>query len=269
MIRINQTTQWQPQFTGLGLPPALTNSVQQAFSLIYSLRDAVSQQGGLADLVDYGTHAERTATAPASVPNGTFWSETDRGNVIYQARVPPAVQNAAWVYIIGTYSDVAANRPTDLGANDQGFTFYATDTKVSSTWNGTAWSAGGGGGGTANFQFTVSTGAHLLTTTATAIPGCQLTLNNAGHYWIVGAYDFTIASGDAGFSLVGELTAGGVTQAQSATFAGGTHALVTQQWFYDATATGVVVAMTALKTGGTGASTTSGSSTLAAMWIGA
>jgi hypothetical protein len=267
---INQTVQWQPQLVGLGLPPALTNGIQQAYSLIYSLRDAISQQGGLADLVEYGTHKERTRTPPTSVPSGTFYSEIDRGNVIYQARIPPGIDQPAWVYIIGTYSDVAANRPTDLGANDQGFIFYATDTGVSSTWNGTAWSAGGGGvGGTANFQFTVSSGAHTLTTTATVIPGCQLTLANAGHYWIVGAYDFTIASGDAGFSLVGQLTAGGVTQAQSATFAGGTRALVTQQWLYLAAATGVVVAMTALKTGGTGASTTSGSSTLAAMWIGA
>lgn len=85
-----------------------------------------------------GTHAQRL-THPARinssallVPNGSIFYESDR-KVFYYAL------NGAWIYLAGTMFAAAASRPADLGANDAGFQFWATDTTTFSLWTGSAW----------------------------------------------------------------------------------------------------------------------------------
>lgn len=78
------------------------------------------------------THANRLAHFPAgSYPTGTLFFETDR-TVIY------IVQAGAWVWWSGAMADVLANQPTDLGADDVGFPFQATDYKHLFRWGGAA-----------------------------------------------------------------------------------------------------------------------------------
>ena len=86
----------------------------------------------------YGTHAERLAAVPvADLVAGMLWTETDRGDVVYQN------QGGTWVYLagemFGTLSPDA--RPGDLGPSaDVGFLFR-TDTSPARTfiWSGAAW----------------------------------------------------------------------------------------------------------------------------------
>lgn len=85
-----------------------------------------------------GTHSARL-TKPARiqssaqlVPNGSPWYESDRG-VWY------AALNGVWRFLSGTMFAVAAQLPNDLGVNDAGFQFYATDSNVFSLWTGSAW----------------------------------------------------------------------------------------------------------------------------------
>lgn len=79
------------------------------------------------------THANRLANYPAAnYPSATEFFESDR-HVFY-------IDNGtAWLYQSGVMLAPAANRPIDLGANDTGFAFIATDTGLISTWNGIAW----------------------------------------------------------------------------------------------------------------------------------
>jgi len=84
-----------------------------------------------------GLHGDRPV--PDNMPDGAIYVESDRG-VIYQ------LQSGDWVYVAGImYGTISPDqRPTDLGANDGGFAFTATDTLASDTgrtfaWSGTAW----------------------------------------------------------------------------------------------------------------------------------
>jgi hypothetical protein len=72
--------------------------------------------------IRYGTHAQRLASDVTVMVSGMFWTETDRGNVIYE------LQGGVWLFITGTMWStlVPDNRPTDLGVNDDGFTYLAT-----------------------------------------------------------------------------------------------------------------------------------------------
>jgi hypothetical protein len=97
----------------------------------------------------FGTHAQRLATTeaggldidPANYLQGALYTETDRG-AIYQDRIALSANGktqATWVYAAGQMVDLFANRPADLGANDAGFSFRASDTTISYRWSGTAW----------------------------------------------------------------------------------------------------------------------------------
>jgi hypothetical protein len=97
--------------------------------------------------VTLGTHAQRTdlkATgylAALGVAAGSLFIETDRGNVIYQSvysypKNAPAT--ALWQFITGTMVGAQIARPTDLGVNDVGFRYSATDA-LDYYWNGFAW----------------------------------------------------------------------------------------------------------------------------------
>jgi len=85
--------------------------------------------------VTYGTHASRPAPGD-DAPARTLYIETDRGNVIYEN------QAGAWHYSAGVMTDVLANRPSDLGANDVGFIFTDTNFEgIQYRWTGSAWLA--------------------------------------------------------------------------------------------------------------------------------
>lgn len=95
--------------------------------------------------ISQGTHAERLATNPGSIPDGAFFIEKDRG-AIYQSRFVGAAQ--AWVLVAGFMTGLLGARPRDLGTNDVGFFYSATDA-LDYRWNGVAWAtldtARGGG----------------------------------------------------------------------------------------------------------------------------
>ena len=76
------------------------DSISKGQSAIEDLSDeidALSAAG--AQLIQSGTHAARLAIAPASLPMGSLWMETDRTNVVYQ--VQQIAGAPAWVYVAG------------------------------------------------------------------------------------------------------------------------------------------------------------------------
>jgi hypothetical protein len=99
--------------------------------------DAIAALGAeLSGLIRKGTHAERLAAAPDPIDG--LWLETDRGNVVYQAQVVAGI--AVWVYLTGTMRGLLAGRPADLGPNDAGFLYSATDA-LDYRWSGAVWEA--------------------------------------------------------------------------------------------------------------------------------
>lgn len=87
------------------------------------------------------THANRSGYTPANFPIGALYNESDRYSLYRNS-------GSAWVLVIAWYATAIASRPADLGANDVGFQFYATDTLVGYYWTGAAWVAIGSGGST-------------------------------------------------------------------------------------------------------------------------
>ncbi len=100
----------QPEYAGM--PPASTPA-----SPVWLLSDL---------------HANKAKYPAGSYAAETAFFETDRV-VLYRS------SGVDWVYAAGTYIDVAANRPADLGANDVNFQFLASDTLEQSYWDGAAW----------------------------------------------------------------------------------------------------------------------------------
>ena len=78
------------------------------------------------------THANRAQISAANYMNGSLYFESDRG-VVYIA------VNGVWHYFVGTYYDLQANLPTDLGVNDESFLFYVNDYAHLLIWTGQAW----------------------------------------------------------------------------------------------------------------------------------
>jgi hypothetical protein len=85
-----------------------------------------------------GTHQQRLALTAAQQPEGTTFTETDRGNVVYQV-ISSGANQRDWKPIAGIYRDTLANKPTDLGSNDTGFKFWATNYYRLFRWTGSAW----------------------------------------------------------------------------------------------------------------------------------
>jgi hypothetical protein len=83
-----------------------------------------------------GTHAERLTAPAGAYPVGTRFWETDRTSMYLVQIVASA---AVWRWIGGRMFDTYANRPTDLGMNDAGFLFHATDYSHTLMWGGAAW----------------------------------------------------------------------------------------------------------------------------------
>lgn len=107
------------------------NGVIYRFDGISTIPGSWKQLGAVAVTIR-DTHAARAGYAAASYASGTLYYETDR-TVFYESN------GANWIYATGRYVDVIANRPADLGANDTGFQFFATDTAEYFRWTGAAW----------------------------------------------------------------------------------------------------------------------------------
>lgn len=126
-----------------GVPLELLTAINARLRLITALQPvgARAQKAGPAGAVPArtsasGTHAVRLATLTTAFALEAFYQESDRG-VLYQLRA--LVTGRAWVYVSGEMRDTFANRPADLGANDAGFPFTATDTGWRYLWDGSAW----------------------------------------------------------------------------------------------------------------------------------
>lgn len=77
--------------------------------------------------------AWKARESASTVPSGAFYTVTDRGAVLYQAR------GGAWHYLSGVWRALFVNLPFDLGANDAGFTFNDETYGHTFVWNGAGW----------------------------------------------------------------------------------------------------------------------------------
>ena len=226
------------------------------------LEDLEALTAELAVTIRYGTHAARTAAAPE--PEGGLWSETDRGNVLYQAR--SVAGSPAWAYVAGTMTGTLSpdQRPTDLGADDTGFRFESTGAIRQFRWDGAAWvdlTAGG------EYLYTVGIGAPTITTTPTAVAGLSLTLARPGTYALRMIVDLAVNGTDG--VLLCEFYVNSSPLGVYAILGGptGTRGTVAGENLYNASA-GDVIDVYAFKTGGSGVSALfATSASLSATWI--
>lgn len=137
-----QTEQLQGELARLARTPPVPTlaSIRQALSATGSTPLNIFQLvggGATTGVLDVGTHAQRLARNPSSVPTGMLFYETDR-RAIYLAYGTPQVWN--WIHNapLGGLLD-PDQKPTDLGVLDIGFHFYATDFNRSYAWTGAAW----------------------------------------------------------------------------------------------------------------------------------
>ena len=117
------TTVSTTRSTTTGLTPV------QETALVAEVKQSLG--GGVAT---YGLHAYRPGSS--AVISGSLYGETDR-TVVYQSRL--IFTTPTWIYVVGCMVSTFANLPTDLGTNDTGFLFYATDRTQLYCWNGAAW----------------------------------------------------------------------------------------------------------------------------------
>lgn len=88
--------------------------------------------------VIFDTHANRLAKYPAAtqVP-GQFYFEVDR-IALYAIQVSLAGQQS-WALLAAAMAGSAAGKPGDLGAQEEGFLFFAQDQSVVYYWSGSVW----------------------------------------------------------------------------------------------------------------------------------
>jgi len=210
----------------------------------------------------YGTHASRPA-ADSLTPPRTFYTETDRGNVLYQQ------QANAWHFVSGAMSGTLSpdQRPTDLGANDTGFEFRGTDQQKQYVWSGSAWIDITGAA--ANQALIAYSSADLTITGASQdLPGSSITLPTAGKWLITGCFTVTVATGDFGFTIGCHWNANGSGTGPTAFLQASTATTtsISRQWMFTAAA-GNFVRLMAFKTGGSGASVAAANSSISALWV--
>lgn len=211
----------------------------------------------------FDSHANRTAATVANLINGMLWVETDRSEVIYQ------LQGSAWHFLSGTMwgTIVPDGRPTDLGANDAGFSYRGTDQVKQYIWSGTVWVDVTPQANTA--QTALSTAALTLTTTPQNVPGASLSLSKAGTYLINGVfYLFLQGAGDANSGLLGNLSISQTNSAVLFSATAGIAATITQSWLVPISTVPTTVSLTAWKTGGSGSSVANNPHTcITALWV--
>lgn len=125
------------------LPRQLTDAVQQAFQVTYSVRDQTTANADAINHMNmYGTMQQRLDTAPTAVPDGALWYVTDYPNAVYQNRMDPKINQLAWFYATGVVwqenTKWANAVGFTLGANDTGY-MIATGGGYLLVWNGAAY----------------------------------------------------------------------------------------------------------------------------------
>jgi hypothetical protein len=122
------------------------------------------------------THANRATTSASANPTALYF-ESDRGNACYES------QGGAWILVGGEYVAAFSSRPTDLGPNDAGFRFAASDTFVRYQWNGSAWVQING----TDWQ------SALRTTSNTGLPatgaGVEISWAAGGPFGVISSYN--------------------------------------------------------------------------------
>ena len=241
------------------------------------------------------THARRIDPngdyKPGSFSLYKIFHETDR-NVFYRVQLVSSLYT--WVYMSGIMADLLANRPTDLGANDAGFQFRATD-ENEYRWDGSTWKDAqgmpgpkgdkgdqgdpglqgdpgkqgdpgpkgnpgpGATAGSRDAQYAEASGNLTVPlTTPGDIPGATLTLALAGTYRIIGTFAFQVAANDLGAPIRGQLNADGALigtpLAEEIFNTVGDKRTSMMQWNYTAAAPGKIVKLQTVKPAGTGAS---------------
>lgn len=109
-----------------------------------------------------------------------------------------------------------------------------------------------------------ATGSLTLTTTAQPVPGCSVTLAQAGVWLVLAVFDFVCAN-EQNNNLYGAVTGSSRvavcdTSSQTGEYTIGQNAIITGS-------VGQVIQMSAYKAGGTGNSSVSTHSSLTALWI--
>jgi hypothetical protein len=118
---------------GQSLPPAVVQAIRKAYDYL----SQVSAQSSLSAVVIEDIHANRATLHPAAAQQlGSFYIETDRSEALYV--VQQVVQVNQWVLVVGMMQGLLAARPSDLGTNDTGFLYRATNA-LDYRWSGSAW----------------------------------------------------------------------------------------------------------------------------------
>jgi len=146
------------------------------------------------------THANRLANYPAAnYPVGTRFFETNSSQTDREVEYIIQVVSGSnqWVYLSGVYTNIFANRPSGLGTNDAGFTFFSSDYTVTERWSGTAWQYVSGT--TRSTYSILATLAGLLTASEAGWPVAESTYGHA-MVWTGSGWNF--ASGDGGSQFV-------------------------------------------------------------------
>lgn len=222
----------------------------------------------LAEMVSYGAHGTRPD--PAGILDGAIYVETDRSGVIYQN------QGGTWHFLAGTMWDTFSpdQRPTDLGANDAGFTYRTTDLPARSfVWSGTAWVETTAASN--SVQLAVGAGNVTLTTSNQNVPGASLTITRPGTYLVKGIAWLNVnGTGDAATPLGCQILASGAAISTYGLFqnitagAGSSSATVPCECLYTHSGGSVILTLSVVKFGGTGASFCGGAqSTISALWV--
>ena len=144
-------------------------------------------------------HADRLDAT--KVWHGTRLYETDR-TVSYECRIVSGAK--AWVYVSGTMRNTLANKPTDLGTNDAGFLFYATNYVRTFRWTGSAWEYAQGERLTREIiwypgtlpasGWAICDGSSVTVTAADATTGSFTTPDLTGQFPKGGTYDGSVVA---------------------------------------------------------------------------
>lgn len=84
------------------MPQAAVNGINQAFTLLYSLRDTLTQhQATTLKMLQYGTDQDRKNTKASTLADGSLWVDTDAAHAgkIFQVRYKPTTNDLEWIAV--------------------------------------------------------------------------------------------------------------------------------------------------------------------------
>lgn len=92
----NPAAGWYPNLTANSNVATVGQSVNQLYTLVYSLRDTLNQvQRTVGMMNQYGTDNQRQQFNPQVAPDGALWFDTDTGDS-YQARLATQQTTRQW-----------------------------------------------------------------------------------------------------------------------------------------------------------------------------